>query len=65
MVDTAKARFPEPMYRAAQPSLGGDLEEYALDALERVKHYAREEPISFGLWAFGVGFLLGWRLKPW
>ncbi len=65
MVDTAKARFPEPMFRAAQSHQGVELETYALDALDRLKQYARDEPISFGLWALGIGFVLGWRLKPW
>jgi len=65
MVDTAKARFPEPMFRAAHAHQGVELETYALDALDRLKRYARDEPVSFGLWALGIGFVLGWRLKPW
>jgi hypothetical protein len=53
------------MNRAAHPPKGGELETYALDALDSVKQYARDEPISFGLWALGIGFVLGWKLKPW
>ena len=27
--------------------------------------YARERPEIVALWAFGIGFVLGWKLKPW
>ena len=27
--------------------------------------YARERPEVCALWALGIGFVLGWRLKPW
>ena len=34
--------------------------------LDRPSDYARDEPVSFGLWAaLGIGFVLGWKLKPW
>ena len=66
MVDTARTRFPESMVTLAHDSGGGgSLEDYAQDVVERVKQYARDEPVSFALWAFGIGFVLGWRLKPW
>lgn len=29
------------------------------------KEYARERPEVVALWAFGVGFVLGWKLKFW
>jgi hypothetical protein len=35
------------------------------DLLEYAKTYARERPETFALACFGVGFILGWRLKPW
>ncbi len=65
MVDTAQAQFPQSMARAIRPAGAADLESYAGEALERIKGYARDEPVSFALWAFGVGFVLGWKLKPW
>ena len=34
-------------------------------AVELFKRYARERPEVVALWAFGVGFVLGWKLKPW
>jgi hypothetical protein len=30
-----------------------------------IEEYARNNPLSFGLWALGIGFVLGWKLKPW
>lgn len=27
--------------------------------------YARERPEVVALWALGIGFVLGWKLKPW
>jgi hypothetical protein len=33
--------------------------------LKLLKDYARERPEVVALWAFGIGFVLGWKLKPW
>ena len=38
--------------------LGGDLISYLRD-------YARENPEAAALWCLGIGFVLGWKLKPW
>jgi len=65
MVDTARAGFPPDMHRAAEFPAMGSVEGMANDVVDRVKHYAQEKPISFGLWALGIGFVLGWKLKPW
>jgi len=35
-----------------------DLARYAVD-------FARDRPEVAALWCFGIGFVLGWRLKPW
>jgi ElaB/YqjD/DUF883 family membrane-anchored ribosome-binding protein len=32
---------------------------------ETIEDYARENPLTFAAWAFGIGFILGWKLKPW
>ena len=34
-------------------------------AVELFQQYARERPEVVALWAFGIGFVLGWKLKPW
>jgi hypothetical protein len=64
MVDVARTRFPDDMTRTLRPE-SPSLESAAFEALERLKEYARDEPITFACWAFGIGFVLGWRLKPW
>jgi len=35
------------------------------DLVEYVTMYARENPGTAALWCFGVGFIVGWKLKPW
>ncbi len=64
MVDVARTRFPDNMSRSL-PSESLPWESAATEVVDRLKKYARDEPIAFGAWAFGIGFLLGWRLKPW
>lgn len=35
------------------------------DLVNYVRDYAQQRPDVVALWAFGIGFILGWRLKPW
>jgi hypothetical protein len=35
------------------------------DLTEYLRAYAREKPEVVALWCFGIGFVLGWKLKPW
>jgi hypothetical protein len=35
------------------------------DALLYVRQCIRENPEAAALWCFGIGFVLGWKLKPW
>jgi hypothetical protein len=35
------------------------------DVVEYLRNYARENPESAALWCFGVGFILGWKMKLW
>lgn len=65
MVDTARAGFPTDMYRAADHGQMGNLESMAEEMVDTVTRYAHEKPIPAMLWALGIGFVLGWRLKPW
>jgi hypothetical protein len=30
-----------------------------------LREYAREKPEVAAMWCFGIGFILGWKLKPW
>lgn len=39
--------------------------EPAADLVDYLKDYARERPEVAALWCFGLGFIIGWKLKPW
>jgi hypothetical protein len=65
MVATARIQFPEDMTQASRSPGASTLETLATDAFEKIKDYAKEEPVSFAFCAFGIGFVLGWKLKPW
>ncbi|TVQ01766.1 MAG: hypothetical protein EA381_04600 [Planctomycetaceae bacterium] len=35
------------------------------DLVEYFQQYTREKPEVVAMWCFGIGFVLGWKLKPW
>jgi len=35
------------------------------DLVKHLGEFAKENPTGAALWCFGIGFVLGWRLKPW
>jgi hypothetical protein len=35
------------------------------DVVDYLREYAREKPEIAALWCFGLGFVIGWKLKPW
>jgi hypothetical protein len=37
----------------------------AKDLANYLREYAREKPEVAALWCFGIGFVLGWKLKFW
>ena len=39
--------------------------EVGRDVVQHLREYARENPESAALWCFGIGFVLGWKLKLW
>ncbi|MFG0335188.1 MAG: hypothetical protein ACF8TS_17665 [Maioricimonas sp. JB049] len=43
---------------------GGNLQP-STDFVQYLKEYAREKPDVAALWCFGIGFVVGWKLKPW
>jgi len=43
----------------------GAVEHMANDAFDQMKQFAREKPTTFAFYALGIGFVLGWKLKPW
>jgi hypothetical protein len=64
---TAKANS-----RNAQHKVEESVQEAAMDAkqmttdfVDYLTEYARENPGTAAMWCLGVGFVLGWKLKPW
>jgi hypothetical protein len=55
-----------PARQRQQPDIG-DYEpmEVGRDVVEYLREYARENPEAAALWCFGIGFVLGWKLKIW
>lgn len=35
------------------------------DLVKYFQQYTREKPEVVALWCVGIGFVLGWKLKPW
>lgn len=56
----ATARTPERLSLRREPDM-----KVVEDLIAYFKEYARERPDICALTCFGVGFVLGWRLKPW
>ena len=57
--------MPGSMSSAAVSRAEGDWPAFIEKTMETVEDYARREPWTFAAWVFGVGFVLGWKLKPW
>ena len=60
----------EQNYQAVQESMSlyGESEsrlDPVSDLMEYLHDYARENPGAAALWCLGIGFVLGWKLKPW
>lgn len=51
-------------YRETGYQSGEELKPYT-DMVAYFQQYARERPEVVALWCFGIGFVLGWKLKPW
>lgn len=47
------------------PTKSSDEFDVGRDLIDYLKEYAREKPEVAALWCFGIGFILGWKLKPW
>ena len=35
------------------------------DLVQYARDYAKEQPEMAAIWCLGIGFVLGWKLKPW
>ncbi len=58
--------YPSDLRYDAEPITASD---YALrpfdDLVDYVQEYARQKPEVVAFACFGIGFFLGWKLKPW
>jgi hypothetical protein len=62
---TTKTAPRESNTRHQTPAKTSDSFDLGNDLIEHLKEYAREKPEVAALWCFGIGFILGWKLKPW
>jgi hypothetical protein len=60
-----EVQYPENMMRATRSDPVHWAESTIHSAVDCIEDYARAKPLSFALWTFGLGFALGWKLKPW
>lgn len=37
----------------------------AQSLVDHLMQFCKENPGTAAAWCFGIGFVLGWRLKPW
>ncbi len=51
--------------RRSEAGSGDNAMKPAEDIVQYLTTYAREKPDVAALWCFGIGFVLGWKLKPW
>ncbi len=58
-------KSPEALSRASQLGETDWAETGVRSLTDLIQEYARNNPLTFGLWALGIGFVLGWKLKPW
>ena len=60
----AEQTFPTTKNDRDVPEVGERLTP-ATDLVEYFRQYARQRPEVVALWCLGIGFVLGWKLKPW
>jgi hypothetical protein len=65
MTTVYDVKYPEDMMRLSQNEPVNWAQSAIQSAVELIEDYARAKPLPFALWTFGIGFALGWKLKPW
>jgi hypothetical protein len=58
-------KYPENMVNSSRADAANWAESTLQSVVDSVEEYARAKPVSFAMWTFGIGFMLGWKLKPW
>jgi hypothetical protein len=62
---TPYREFAEPTSRS-EANLSDDFPpELSEQLVDLLADYSRRSPGVVALWCFGIGFVLGWKLKPW
>jgi hypothetical protein len=64
---TAKHKGTNSRHKASDQieQLIEDPIEVGRDVVDYLREYAKENPETAALWCFGIGFVLGWKLKIW
>jgi hypothetical protein len=69
MVSTTNRNRSVNQRRASQQTAiekgGARTSGIAEDAIRYVRDHVRENPENAALWCLAIGFVLGWKLKPW
>ena len=60
-----EVKYPEDMVTSSGINTDNWAESTIESAVSCVEDYVRAKPLSFALWTLGIGFVLGWKLKPW
>jgi hypothetical protein len=58
-------KYPKDMVRSISTQPANWAESTIHSVVDSLEGYARAKPLSFAMWTFGIGFALGWKLKPW
>jgi len=61
---TSNLYLPDSSH-ARPASQASSMQSHIEKTMEGIEDYARREPWAFASWVFGIGFVLGWKLKPW
>jgi hypothetical protein len=62
---TATKTSENNLKRRPQRPVAQSEADVARDVMDYLKEYAREKPEVAALWCLGIGFIIGWKLKPW
>ncbi|MDX1945030.1 MAG: hypothetical protein SFU86_06455 [Pirellulaceae bacterium] len=57
--------FNDTTYATEPARIERDELQPVADLYEYLREYTRERPEVVALACFGIGFVLGWKLKPW
>jgi hypothetical protein len=53
----------ESSFGGSSMSYGSNQQQQTL--VDHLAQFCKENPGTAAAWCFGIGFVLGWRLKPW